>query len=247
MAANETPILSYQSKLLNRVEVAHGTMAFYFEKPPGFSFKPGQSTDITLTNPPETDAEGNTRTFSIASSPFENQLMFSTRMRDTAFKRSLKKVPLGTDVTIGLPMGSFILHKNSAKPAVFLAGGIGITPFLSIVRQADHDRLPHKLYLFYSNRRPEDTAFLEALQMLEKSNPNFRLICTMTEMAQSRKEWKGETGLINKEMLSRHLTTLRGPIYYSAGPPAMVEGMRNMLVGAGVDEDDVRTEDFAGY
>ena len=247
MAANETPILSYQSKLLNRVEVAHGTMAFYFEKPSGFSFKPGQSTDITLTNPPETDAEGNTRTFSIASSPFENQLMFSTRMRDTAFKRSLKKVPLGTDVTIGLPMGSFILHKNSAKPAVFLAGGIGITPFLSIVRQADHDRLPHKLYLFYSNRRPEDTAFLEALQMLEKSNPNFRLICTMTEMAQSRKEWKGETGLINKEMLSRHLTTLRGPIYYSAGPPAMVEGMRNMLVGAGVDEDDVRTEDFAGY
>ncbi len=144
-------------------------------------------------------------------------------------------------------MGSFTLHKNSAKPAVFLAGGIGITPFISIVRQADHDRLSHKLHLFFSNRRPEDTAFLEALQMLEKSNPNFRLICTMTEMPQSKKEWKGETGLINQEMLSRHLTSLQGPIYYVAGPPAMVAGMRKMLVSAGVDEDDIRTEEFAGY
>jgi enoyl-CoA hydratase/carnithine racemase len=90
-----------------------------------------------------------------ASAPFEDQLMFVTRMRDTAFKRSLKKVPLGTVVKMDSAMGSFTLHKNSAKPAVFLAGGIGITPFSSIVRQADHDQAPHKLYLFYSNRRPE--------------------------------------------------------------------------------------------
>ena len=175
MATKEIPIAGYEAKLLSRVEVAEGTMAFHFEKPSQFDFKPGQSADVTLFNPPETDSEGNTRTFSIASSPFENQLMFATRMRDTAFKRSLKKVPLGTDVKIDAPMGSFTLHKNSAKPAVFLAGGIGITPFLSIVRQADHDRLPHKLYFFYSNRRPEDAPFLEALQTLERSNPNFPL------------------------------------------------------------------------
>jgi ferredoxin-NADP reductase len=247
MAANEIPIADYVAKLLSRVQVAEGTMAFHFEKPSHFDFKPGQSADVTLPAPPETDSEGNTRTFSIASSPFENQLMFTTRMRDTAFKRSLKNVPLGTEVKIAPAMGSFTLHKNPAKAAVFLAGGIGITPFLSIVRQADHDRLPHKLHLFYSNRRPEDTAFLEALQMLEKSNPSFQLICTMTEMQKSKRDWKGERGLIYKEMLSRHLTTLQGPIYYIAGPPVMVAGMRKMLVGAGVDEDDIRAEDFAGY
>lgn len=247
MATKEIPIAGYEAKLLSRVEVAEGTMAFHFEKPSQFDFKPGQSADVTLFNPPETDSEGNTRTFSIASSPFENQLMFATRMRDTAFKRSLKKMPLGTDVKIDSPMGSFTLHKNSAKPAVFLAGGIGITPFLSIVRQADHDRLPHKLYFFYSNRRPEDAPFLEALQLLERSNPNFHLVCTMTEMMMSKKVWKGETGLINKEMLSRHLSNLQRPIYYVAGPPAMVAGMRKMLADAGVDEDDIRTEDFAGY
>ncbi|HXY09662.1 MAG TPA: FAD-dependent oxidoreductase [Terriglobales bacterium] len=247
MAAKEIPMAGYVSKLLNRVEVAHDTMAFHFEKPMGFDFKPGQSADLTLMNPPETDTEGNTRTFSIASAPFENQLMFATRMRDTAFKRSLKKVAIGTIVTMDSAMGSFTLHKNPAKAAVFLAGGIGITPFFSIVRQAEHDHASHKLYLFCSNRRPEDTPFLDSLQELEKSNPNFKLICTMTDMAKSTQEWKGETGLVDKEMLSRHLTTLQGPIYYIAGPPAMVAGVRKMLVAANVDEDDIRAEDFAGY
>src|SRR6202047_1086539 len=115
MAASEVPIAGYQSKLLSRVEVAEGTMAFHFEKPARFDFKPGQSSDMTLSNPPETDAEGNTRTFSIASPPFENLLMFTTRTRDTAFKRSLKKVPLGTQVKIDTPMGSFTLHKNFSQ------------------------------------------------------------------------------------------------------------------------------------
>ena len=91
------------SKLMRREEVAEGTMAFHFEKPPGFNFKAGQSADVTLTNPPDTDAEGNTRTFSIASPPFENELVFTTRMRDTAFKRSLKEsaTRYGSEVRLG--------------------------------------------------------------------------------------------------------------------------------------------------
>ena len=175
MATQEIPLVGYQPKLLNRADAADGTMAFHFEKPPGFDFKPGQSVDLTLVDPPETDSEGNVRTFSIASAPFEDQLRFATRMRDTAFKRSLKKVPLGTVVKMDSAMGSFTLHKNSAKPAVFLAGGIGITPFSSIVRQADHDQAPHKLYLFYSNRRPEDALFIEVLQDLEKTQTSVLL------------------------------------------------------------------------
>jgi ferredoxin-NADP reductase len=237
----------HSSTLMGREEVAEDTLAFHFEKPPGFNFRAGQSADVTLTDPLETDAEGNTRTFSIASPPFADELVFTTRMRNTAFKRSLKRLSLAAKVKIGPAAGTFILHKNLAKPAIFLAGGIGITPFLSMVQQADRDRLSQKLYLFYSNRRPEDAAFLDTLTALETTNPNFRLICTMTEMSKSKKEWKGETALIDKEMLRRHLANLQGPIYYIAGPPTMVTAMRETLVSAGIEENDIRTDEFVGY
>ena len=130
---------------------------------------------------------------------------------------------------------------------MFLAGGIGITPFFSIVQQAAHDQLPHRLYLFHSNRRPEDAPFLEALKNLEKTNPSFRFIGTMTDMAHSKKKWDGEMGLIDEAMLSKYISDLRGPIYYIAGPPAMVTAMRKSLVASSIDDDDIRTDEFAGY
>lgn len=237
----------YQSKLRSREQVAEGTMAFHFERPAGFDFQGGQSVDMTMLNPPETDDEGNTRSFSIASPPSENELVFATRMRDSAFKRNLKSVSLGTELKIDGPMGSFTLHKNAKKPAVFLAGGIGITPFMSIVAQAAHDRLPHQLHLFYSNHRPEDAPFLDFLRRLEKDNTNYHFIPTMTDMEKSKRPWEGEQGFIDGTMLIKYLNNLNGPIYYLAGPPAMVAAMRKTLLETKVDEDDIRTEEFAGY
>lgn len=105
MATEVVLIADQKSKLIRREEVAEGTIAFHFEKPSGFAFKAGQSADVTLIDPPDTDAKGNTRTFSIASPPFEDELVFTTRMRDTAFKRSLKTVPLATGVKIGSAAG----------------------------------------------------------------------------------------------------------------------------------------------
>lgn len=238
---------TFTSRLKKKETLAEGTMGFYFAKPAGFQFKPGQYMDITLIDPPETDAEGNIRSLSIAAAPEEEHLLFATRMRDTAFKRFLRVAAIDTEVKMEGPMGSFTLHNNASKPAVFLAGGIGITPFSSIVRHAAKAKLPHRLYLFYSNRRPEDAAFMDVLNQLEQENPNFKFIPSMSEMNKSTQKWAGETGFINQETLSRHLTALQGPIYYIAGPPAMVTAMRQMLTGAAVDEDDIRTEEFAGY
>ena len=242
-----TATSAHIAKLTSREEIAEGTMAFHFAKPADFQFRAGQAIDLTLLNPPQTDAEGNTRAFSLASAPFDSDLMIATRMRDTAFKRVLRKADLPLEVKIEGPSGSFVLHHKAEKPAVFLAGGIGITPFLSIIRQAAHDRAPQQLHLFYGNRRPEDAAFLDTLTVIPAENPNFHLIAAMSEMQNSRREWKGETGYIDKAMLTKYLPSLQGPIYYIAGPPAMVAAMRRMLTEAGVDEDDIRTEEFSGY
>lgn len=237
----------YESKLRSRHQIAERTFAFHFDKPAGWIFKPGQSLDLTLLNPPETDAEGNTRAFSIASSPQENTLMIATRMRDSAFKRVLASILLGSTVKLEGPFGNMTLHNNSSKAAVILTGGIGITPFRSMTLHAGKERLPHKIVLFYSNRRPEDAAFLQGLQKLEKENPNCSLIPTMTQMDKSRESWNGETGYVNQEMLSRHKAGMSALVYYIAGPPRMVSGLRTMLNQMGVNDDDIRSEDFAGY
>ena len=237
----------YETALRRRESVAEGTAAFYFEKPAGFAHQAGQNAVFTLVDPPDTDLQGPSRTFTIASAPHETELMIATRMRDTAFKRVLKSAVLGTPVRIDGPSGVMVLHENVARPAVFLAGGIGITPFLSMARHAAKDRLPHRIILFYSNRRPEDAAFLDELRALEKSNHNYRLIATMAEAEKSSQPWIGETGFIRRDMLERYLPDLKSPVYYCAGPPGMTMAMQSMLEGFGVNENDIRSEEFYGY
>jgi len=107
----------YKTKLKGRQEIAVGTMAFYFEKPEGFTYKAGQFADYTLIDRSETDAENNTRGFSLASAPYEDDLMSATRMRDTAFKRVLKIMEVSTVLTLDAPYGSFTLHNNTLNEA----------------------------------------------------------------------------------------------------------------------------------
>jgi ferredoxin-NADP reductase len=234
-------------RLLKKDIVAVGTMMFTFERPKNFIYKAGQSIDLTFINPPETDSEGNTRAFSLTSAPFENILSITTRIRDTAFKRVLYKLPLNEKPEMAGPFGSFTLHNNSTKPAVFLVGGIGITPFYSMLKTATIGALPHKIFLFYSNRRPEDAAFLYELIDMQKENHNFKFIATMTDMEKSTTPWDGETGFITKELIQKYLPETDSSIYYSAGPPQMVAAMRKILNVIGVDDDNIRTEEFSGY
>lgn len=243
----ETVATIREARLMRRETVAEGTMAFYFSKPPGFRHAAGQSLLMSLVDPPETDNEGDARTFTIASAPHEAELMIATRMRDTAFKRVLKTAPAGMPVMIDGPNGEMVLHDDATRPAVFLAGGIGITPFLSMIRHATHKRLAHRMYLFYSNRRPDDAAFLHELEEMEHANANYRLIATMAEPEKSLESWWGEVGFIRRELLELHLPATTHPIYYFAGPPPMTMAMREMLDAMGVGEQDMRYEEFYGY
>lgn len=234
-------------RLGDRQEIAERTMAFRLEKPTDFVFKPGQFIEITLLNPPETDSEGDSRAFSIASAPQEDFLLVATRLRESAFKRVLSHASPGTQVKLDGPFGDLRLHNDSSRAAVLLCGGIGITPFRSIILNATEKKLPHRIFLFYSNRRPEDAPFLEEMQAIEKLNPKFTLIACMTEMPKSGRHWDGEREKINGQMLEKHLGRLPSAIYYVTGPPGFVAGMRAMLAESGVDDDNIRTEEFGGY
>jgi ferredoxin-NADP reductase len=236
------------SKLLSNRIIAVGTLECRFERPPGFEFRAGQSLDLTLVKPAETDAEGDTRTYSIASPPAAHELAIATRLRGSAFKKNLASGKPGLKVSIEGPAGSFLLHHKVERPAVFLAGGIGITPFMSMLRQAALDGDQRRFTLFYSNHRPEEAAFLEELEALDRGRRlHFRMIATMTDMPNSKRPWFGEREKLTPDFLRKHLGKLEGPAYYVAGPPGLVADMKRSLLEAGADEDDVRSEEFTGY
>lgn len=231
-------------KLIKKEEVANGTMAFYFEKPEGLEFRAGQFADYTLLNPSETDEEGNIRGFSLVHAPYEGGLVAATRMRDTAFKRVLRDLPLGSEVKFDGPYGDFTLHKTEATPAVFLIGGIGITPVRSMIAQATHDKTSHQISLFYANKTLADAPFMEDFERFSKENSNFSFVPVLGEAPE---DWQGEKGRIDAAMIKRHLDDISKPIFYLAGPEGMVKAMRQLLIGMDVNEDNIRTEEFSGY
>ena len=239
--------VGYPTRLLGREQVAKGTMSFQFERPRNFLFKAGQFVDLTLLGSQSNGSEGLTHAFSIASAPSADEIVVATRMRDSGFKRALSALAIGAPVQIKGPMGSFTLHNKVSRPAVLLAGGIGIAPFLSMVVHAARNKPHPAIALFYANRHLEDAAFMDRLREFEGSVGDFRFVPTLTRRSNATREWKGETGYISPEMLFRHVIKLQDAICYVAGPPTMVAAARQTLKEAGVDEDDIRTEEFPGY
>lgn len=233
--------------LKDRRQVADGTMAFWFDTTGSdLTFEAGQNADYTLLDPPQTDAEGNTRTFSFASSPGRRDaFMIATRMRNTAFKNSLRDLPLGTRVKVVGPAGDMTLHEDANRPAVILAGGIGITPFRSMIEWVTEQRLPRRIFLFYANRNRTAAAFLDDLESWAATNKNLRFIATLTDERPAG--WTYETGRIDAAMIRRYLTDLTTPMFYIAGPQPMAVAMKTMLTAAGVSKDSIRTEEFTGY
>jgi ferredoxin-NADP reductase len=247
MNEEEQGMPPYKAKLKAQKTLCAGTTAFYLEKPEEIKYQPGQFFNFTLLKPNGTDLDGNTRALSIASAPHERNLMVAMRLRATAFKRTLNSLPLGTEVLLQGPYGSMTLARNTARPAVLLAGGIGITPFRSFVWSESELLSSRRILLFYSVRVPQEAAFLEELQEMEQYNTRYKVICTVTQPEKSKMPWHGETGRISTEMLSKWIPDLNVPIYYIAGPPDMVDGVRQMLISSGVAEENIRAEEFYGY
>jgi ferredoxin-NADP reductase len=233
------------AKIKEKREVAKGTLMVVFDLlGEEVDFQPGQYFWVTLLDPPYDDEKGPRRHISVVTSPNERGVLgLCTRLRDTAFKRSLAELPVGAEVDVEQPKGDFLLPEETDQPLVFVAGGIGITVFRCMLRYIVEEGLPYRVTLVYSNRDRESTAFLDEVTELERAIPGLRLVLTMTDDA----GWEGESRRVDAAMLRDHLGDLDSHEYLVAGPPAMTEAVAESLQGAGVPEDRILVGKFSGY
>jgi ferredoxin-NADP reductase len=235
-----------QSRIKEKQEVAKQTLLVTFDLlGEEVDFQPGQYFWVELPDIGHQDERGLRRHITVVTSPNERGVLgLCTRLRDTAFKRTLAELDIGAEVDVEHPKGDFVLPTDTDRPYVFIAGGIGITIFRCMLRYIVEEGLPHRVTLFYSNRDRESTAFLDELAELERDNEHIRVVFVMTDDP----GWEGEKRHIDAEVLREHLEgKLDEYVYLAAGPPGMVEAMENALGEAGVPESQVLLQKFAGY
>jgi ferredoxin-NADP reductase len=225
----------HPTSLLARRRIAERTVEVSLERPAGFVFEPGQYVQLRLAKLLHRDRKGRSRVFSIASSPLDDQqICVAYRETGSGFKQTLWDLPIGTEVRIGGPHGFATLPRNAARPLVLIAGGIGITPFMSMLRYAaeTEDEAP-RVTLLYANWTPKRAAYLDELSELERSNPRLTL--------------RTHSGDVDDSALRKLVKHGTGHLWFIAGPPAMVDATRSALHVLGVDPDDMHVEEFVGY
>jgi ferredoxin-NADP reductase len=234
-----------QAKIKEKIEVAKGTLMVVFDLlGKEVDFTPGQYFWVTLIDPPYDDEKGPKRHISVVTSPNERGVLgLCTRIRDTAFKRSLAELPVGAEVEVEEPKGSYLLPEDTSQEYVFIAGGIGITVFRCMLKYIGEENLAHRVTLIYSCRDRESAAFLDELQKLDRERDNIRMVLTMTEDP----GWEGESRRVDADFLRDHLGHLDGFTYYIAGPPAMVDGVAETLQAEDVPEERIVPGRFSGY
>ena len=233
-----------QATIKKKREVAKGTLLVTFELVSDeVDWTPGEYFWVELLDPPYDDEKGARRHITVVTSPTEGYLGLDTRIRDTAFKRSLVVMPEGSAVDVEQPKGSFVLPEDTSKRYAFIAGGIGITPFRSMLRYIADKDLDYDITLVYSNRDVESTAFLDELKELESVVPRCRVIFTMTEDP----SWDGDTRMLDAGVLRDLLGDLESFHFMIAGPPPMAKSVEGSLLEAGLPEDQVQSDSFSGY
>jgi ferredoxin-NADP reductase len=235
-----------RAQIKEKREVAKGTLLVTFDLlGEEVDFAPGQYFFVTLPDVGYQDDKGLRRHITVVTSPNEKGVLgFATRMRDSAFKRTLRELPVGAEVEVEPPKGTFALPEDASRPLVFVAGGIGITVFRSMLSYIQEERLPYRVTLVYSNRDRESTAFLDELQELAQDIPDFRLILTMTQDP----GWDGETRKVDSQFFEDYLDEdINRYAFLVAGPPAMAEAVQQALEEAGAQDENVIVERYSGY
>ncbi len=234
----------YTLTLVAKKTVAQNTLELEFQKPEGFLYVAGQYGGFTLLNPTETDAKGNTRRFSLMSAPHESTLKIVTRIQQSSFKRELNKLEAGSTIKFAGPTGNFLLSDTDKKPIILIAGGIGIAPFYSMIKETLLHEPTRDIILFYGNQTLQDSAYIEALETLAKKHASFKFVLTLANPAA---DWAGNIGYITDDLIIKNTPDYANQLYYVCGSPAMVQAMQQVLAEIEIPAEHIKVEDFPGY
>jgi ferredoxin-NADP reductase len=229
-------------KLVSKINEAKDTKSFIFKPAQKLEFEPGQYIYLTLPELKFPDTRGNVRQFTISSSPDEQNIRITTRMRkESGYKMTLNSLAIGSEVKGEGPHGSFVFTNHKLPSQVFLAGGIGITPFESYLEHTAKSELSHPTYLIYSDSNLEDFTFKNNLDNLALNNSQLKIRYVVTS----------KEGRINSRLFTSIIENwkleIRNFAVYVVGPPNMVRGMEAMLTELQIPNEKIHTEKFTGY
>ena len=228
-----------RAQVVSSRQLTPTTHAIELEKPKSFMFRPTQFTFLQLL----TAAGVDVRPMSLATSPTRRHLEYAVRLSESFYQRAFAALRPGDEVAVFGPIGDFVL--NEKRPAVLIAGGIGVTPLKGMAEYAADRALPIPIRLVYSNGSEDEIVYRDELAALERQNTRFRVIHTLTGTAAPT--WQAATGRVDRTLLRQAARNLANPVYYVSGTPRMVVGMWRLLREEGVPEDDIQVEVFRGY
>jgi ferredoxin-NADP reductase len=234
-------VLKFETNVKEMIPRTYNVRSVRFPRPAALSYKAGQFLLITIKT------EGGkelSKPFSISSSPTETEhIEFTKKLSESEFSTALIALKEGDWARIDVPYGSFTFEGEHEKICL-LSGGIGITPFMSICKYCTDKRLNTKVNLLYGNRSENDIVFRKEFESMQKQNPNLKLVFTINEATSG---WKGATGFINTELIKKEIPDYKENVFYTCGPPAMVEAMEKLVEALGVPKTQLKREYFAGY
>lgn len=232
--------MQFETKVKKIINRAYNVKSFQFERPLEFKYRPGQFFFITIDiNGIETKKH-----FTISSDPSQKKILeFTKKLTGHEFSNALDELKEGDWARIDGAYGNFTFEGEFARVGM-LTGGIGITPLRSMISFCNNQQIKCNIVLLYTNRNEEDIIFRKELENIQNSNPNIKVVLTLTKPDEN---WDGYSRRIDKEMILKEIPDFKERIFFTCGPPKLVDSMVEILDEIKVDKEKIRKENFPGY
>jgi glycine betaine catabolism B len=232
--------------LVEKKQISPDTYLFTFQHAGNFRFTPGQYMEWTLPHR-KTDDRGNRRYFSLASSPTEPNPMIAIKFYhpSSSYKSALLHMQTGEKIVAAQLTGDFVMPKNLKKPLVFIAGGVGMAPFRSMIKYIIDSHLTADIIVLFVNRHVDDILFADILEQARQYG--VRTVYTLTDKAQIPPDWHGEAGYLTEAMIQKEIPDYHNRTFYISGPQLMVQSYESLLKSMHLKRDQIITDYFPGY